>query len=92
VEDSQQLHGGIGYFGEEEEKQEVDRIEETRLIVSGEGGAAVEVGIPQGYDASPEVAGREAVERIEEGDQVAAPGGHPGIIGEEELPEKADGG
>jgi len=92
MEDGQQFHGGVGHIGEEEEKEEVDRIEEARLVVGGEGSAAVEIGIPQGDDTPPEIAGREAVEGIEKGDQVAAPGGHPGIVGEEELPEEAQGG
>jgi hypothetical protein len=91
VENGQQLHGGVGYFGEEEEKQEVDRIKQARLVVGDEGGTAVEVRVPQGDDTSPEIAGCKVIDGVKEGDQVAATGGHPGITGEEELPEETEG-
>jgi len=91
VEHGQQFHGGVGYFGEEEEKEEIHGIEEARLVVGGEGGTTVEIGIPQGDDTTLETMGCKVVKGIEEGDQVTAPGGHPGIGCEEELPEEAKG-
>jgi len=91
VRDAQPLQRAVGERGPEQEEQEVGRIEEARLDVAHMGRAAVQVRIPQGQRAVGQRGSREAIRRIEEGDQVTAIRRHPVLTGHD-APEEAQRG
>jgi hypothetical protein len=89
MEDDQRLHHGVGGLADEGEGQEVDRVEDAGLVVGDEGGAAVEMGIPQRHDAGAQAAGGEAVHGPQKRDQVPAAARDP-PPGEEQRPEEEE--
>ena len=88
--DGEPLHGLIGKRRIGEKEQQVGRIEETGLNVADEGGAAVEVRIPERQRPLAELGCGKAVGRIEKGDQIAAVGRLEDIAGDG-APEEGDG-
>ena len=89
VEDGQRLHHNIGRLAKEGKGQQVDRVEDARLIVGDERSSAVEVGVPERDDARPQATSGEAVDGPEEGDQVTTATRNP-LVGEDQRPEEGE--
>ena len=89
VENDQRLHHNIGRLAKEGKGQQVDRVENARLIVGDERSPAVEVGVPERDDARPQATSGEAVDGPKEGDQVTAATRNP-LVGEDQRPEEGE--